>query len=350
MNINELELFLVEIGLNDRDQPVRSLLARLVTDSGLEGWGESTIAWPPAELAGRRDALLPLLAGRSIFDLEELGTLDILSSDAPLRCAVEMAFWDLIGRAVEQPICNLFGGTYRRRVPLAVRLAPGEPSRIAQVGRELAEQGYHVQIITSSGRPEDDLRTLIAVREIAGERTELRFDAAASYDAETAFELCRELETAGLQLFLDPINTRDLHEVAALRRQTSVPLAVARTIASPADILAAVRCGAAPFVVVDLPRVGGMTAARQCATVASAGCLGALLGGEPSLGIATAAVMQLAAATAAFSGSNESAYHRLHDDVLATPLEIVDGMMAVPQGPGLGIDVDRAKVERYQVS
>jgi len=69
----------------------------------------------------------------------------------------------------------------------------------------------------------------------------------------------------------------------------------------------------------------------------------------PSLGIATAAMLQLAAATVAFSGSNECGHHQLHDDLLTEPLEIVDGMIAVPQAPGLGIEVDRAKVERYQV-
>lgn len=349
MTINDLEFSLAEIERTESDQPVRSLLVRLATDSGLEGWGESGIAWRPAELSPRRDALLAVLAGRSIFDIEELHTLEVLSN-APLRCGVEMAFWDLVGRAAGQPLCHLFGGGYRRRIPLAVRLGVAPGQQVAQLARELADQGFHSQVVASSGRMRADLETLHAVRESVGDRAELRLDGAAQYDLDTARELCAELENDGLQFLLDPLDTGELYPVASLRRQTSVPLAVWRAIHGPGDVLASVRCGAAPLVVVDPERVGGMAPARNCAAVADAAGVGALLGGRPALGIGTAAMLQLAAATPAFSGANESAYHQLQDDVLAQPLEIVDGMMAVPQAPGLGVEVDRAKVERYQVT
>ena len=65
------------------------------------------------------------------------------------------------------------------------------------------------------------------------------------------------------------------------------------------------------------------------------------------LGIAAAAMLHLAAATPALGGCNESAYHQLQDDILVEPLLIDSGMMTVPQGPGLGVEVDRAKLERY---
>ena len=121
MKINDLEFYLVQIDRSESEEPVRSVLVRLTTDSGLEGWGESALGWQAEELAGRRDALLSVLAGRSIFEIEELHSLEVLS-DAGLRSALEMAFWDLVGRAAGQPLCNLFGGGYRRRIPLAVRL------------------------------------------------------------------------------------------------------------------------------------------------------------------------------------------------------------------------------------
>ena len=93
-----------------------------------------------------------------------------------------------------------------------------------------------------------------------------------------------------------------------------------------------------------------MLPARECAAVAKAGGIPASLGGGPALGVATAAMLQLAASTPAFLGQNESEYHQLQDDLLVEPLEIVDGMITVPQAPGLGVEVDRAKVERYQVA
>ncbi len=349
MTISELEFYLVEIHCTESDDPVRSVLVRLTTDSGLEGWGEARCGWQAAELPGRRNALFPVLAGLSIFDIEELLMLQAVP-DPALRSALEMACWDLIGRSAGEPLHHFLGGGYRQRIPLAVRLPGHHARRVAKVARELAEQGFHTQIVTAGGRMEEDLQRLSAVRQSVGDRAELRLDAAARYDPETARDLCAELEDVALQFVLDPIDTTKLHPVASLARQTNVPLAVWRSIRRPADVMATIRCGAVPFVLVDIGRVGGIVPARKCVAVAEAGGVSVLLGAEPSLGIATAAMLQLAAATPAFSGCNECAYHQLRDDVLTEPLEIVDGMMAVPQTPGLGVDVDRAKVERYQVS
>jgi L-alanine-DL-glutamate epimerase-like enolase superfamily enzyme len=349
MIIDDLEFYLLQTGRAPRDDRVRCLLTRVTADSGLEGWGEAACTWQAGELSGRRNMMLSVLRGRSVFDIEELLTLESLHS-APLRCAVEMACWDLVGRAAKQPLCHLFGGQYRRRIPVAVRLTGSRPGRVAEVARVLAERGLHTQIVTSCGRPDEDLETLAAVRARVGDRTELCFDAAACYDLETARDLCAKLEFDSPKFVLDPVNTGGLYSVAVLARQTSVPLAVRRAIHGPADVLAALRCGAAPLVIIDLEQVGGLAAARKCAAVAEAAGIRAMLGGGLSLGIGTAALLQLAASTPSLGSCSEWAIHQLRDHVLSDPLEINDGMIAVPQSPGLGVDVDRAKLERYQVS
>ncbi|MFH1921516.1 MAG: mandelate racemase/muconate lactonizing enzyme family protein [Planctomycetota bacterium] len=349
MTISDLEFYLIEIACDGREGPLRSLLVRLSTDAGLEGWGETQLGWRASELVPRRDVLLPVLAGRSVFDVEELLEMEALES-APLRSALEMASWDLVGRAAGEPLCHLWGGAYRQHIPVAVRLAAPLGAGCATLARELAEQGFHWQILNSCGEPKRDLETLEAVGQAAGDRIELRFDAAASYDMETARELVAELEGNALQFMLDPLRTGDLDEIAALRRQTSVPLAVWRSIRGPADVLALVRSGAAPFVVVDIGLVGGIARARECAAIARAGGVSASLGGGSSAGIAVAAMLQLAAGTPVFSSCNECGYPQRQDDVLTQPLEILDGMITVPQAPGLGVTVDRAKVEQYQVS
>lgn len=346
--INDLDLFVVELECGGLEAPVRSMLVRVASDSGEEGWGECPPGWRPDELDARRDALLAALAGRSVFDTEELLSLEALATPA-LRCALEMAAWDLIGKAVRQPACNLFGGRYRRRVPLAARLPDLPAAQAAKLARELAEKGFHAQIATSCGQVEGDARLVAAVREATGARTRLQLDAGARYDDLSARDLCAELEFQGLQFILDPLNTEELYAVAALRRQTSVPLAVQRAVRRPADVFSAVRCGAARFVVLDPAQIGGTTAARKCAAVAEAGAVQAVLGGGPWLGVGMAAMLHLAAALPALACPNECAHYQLRDDVLAEPLEIADGMATVPQGPGLGVEVDRAKVEKHQV-
>jgi glucarate dehydratase len=349
MTISDLEFYLVDTQRAGSREAVRSMLVRLATDSGLEGWGESRVRWRGGELSARRDALLPVLAGRSVFDIEELLTLKVLQ-DPPLRCALEMASWDLVGQAAGQPLCHLFGGGYRQRIPLAVRLTGASDSQLAQTARELAVQGFHWQIVTSAGSFESDLEIVRAVRESVGAHVQLRLDVAGNYDPLTARELCRELEDAQVQFLIDPIRDAALPQLAALGRQTNVPLAVWRGIHDSSDVLAVARCGNIPFVVVDLEQVGGLAPARNCAAVAQAGSLSAVLASGPSLGVAVAAMLHLAASTPAFSSCNECTYYQLHDDVLTEPLEISHGMMAVPQGAGLGIEVDRAKIEKYQVA
>ena len=346
MKIHDIEFFLVAAASLDSPTPTRSLLVRVTTASGLEGWGESSLGWRPGELAARRESLLAVLAGRSVYDIEELHTLDVLTPPS-LRAAVEMALWDLLGRVLQQPLCNLLGGYYRRRVPISIRLN-GRPKNVAQVSRELADQGFHTQTLVSGGKPEEDIRTVAVIREMVGDRIELRYDGQGRFDHETARELCDGLESERLQFFLDPLGAPELHAMAALGRQTSIPLAAWRTIRSPADILAAVRCGAAPFVVIDLEQVGGIVPARACAAVASAAGVIPMLGGRASLGIAAAAMLHMAAAISAFSTANEILSRQFRDTVLTDAFEIADGMITVPQSHGLGIEVDRQKIERRQ--
>jgi glucarate dehydratase len=112
--------------------------------------------------------------------------------------------------------------------------------------------------------------------------------------------------------------------------------------------MAAVRSGAAAHIVVDIHQVGGLLAARRCAAVAEAGGLSVSLAAERSVGVAVAAMLQTAAATPAFASGNHTDYYNLKDDVLDDGFDIIDGMAAVPQSPGLGVRVDRRKVERRQ--
>jgi L-alanine-DL-glutamate epimerase-like enolase superfamily enzyme len=348
MIISDLEFYLVEVPCNGRDRPIRSLVVRLATESGLEGWGEGPCNWGASELVPRREMLWPSLAGRSVADIEELLRLEALRSP-PLRLAVEMASWDLLGRTAGLPLCDLFGGRYRPRIPLAVRPGGNSPEQTARLAQELADQGFHTQIATSTGRIDQDLRMLSTIHQAVGDRIELRLDGAGQYDPDTARELCSQLGDDWLQFFLDPLAADELDQMGSLRRQTSVPLAVSRAVIGAADMLEVVRSKAAPNVVINVTQTGGLLPAGKCAVIADAAELHASLSSAPHLGIGTAAMLHLAAATPALAGSNESAYHQLQDDLLTEPLEIVDAMIAVPQGPGLGVEVDRGKLEALQM-
>jgi glucarate dehydratase len=350
MKISDLEFYRVAVPCGDSSQKIQSLLVRLASDAGLEGWGETSLEWRPSELAPRRQRLLPILAGRSIFDVEELAQLDALQV-AGLRSALEMASWDLIGRAARQPLCHLLGGLYRSRIPVAARLANEPSESIAIRARELSERGFHTQILTCSGDAEVDGSRTLRVVEATGERVQFRVDGRGQYDVPAALELCQALETCpGVRYFLDPVSQGRFDQTAVLQRQTDVPLAVSLRIGSPGDIVEINRLGAAAHVVLAVDRLGGLGTVRRCTTVADAAGIAASLSVGRSLGIAVAAMLQVAASSPNLRTAHECAYHELSDDVLTHRLDLVDGMLAIPEGPGLGIDVDRSKLERYQVT
>lgn len=349
MKISDLEITLVEGSRAGDNAPLRSVLVCLATDSGREGWGEAPLAWRSSELADRQKALLPMLATRSIFDVAELLDIEALA-DPALACAIEIAVEDLIGQAASQPICHLMGGSYRQHVPMAVRLPAANNTETAQVARELAEHGFHTQVITADGDFHRDLQMVRTVWEVVGDRAEIHLDGGGQYSPSDAQSLCSQLEDQTPCLFIDPLASTDIEATASLARQTNIPLGLSAAIRTPRDVMAAIRSRAAQHLIIDLYRVGGLTAARKCSAVAEAGGLTVALAAENSLGIAAAAMLQIVAATPVLSSGNLSDYWNLKDDVLQRPLEILDGMLTVPQTPGLGVTVDREKVERLQVT
>lgn len=349
MIIDDIEFLAVQIDRTDADRPVRSLIVRIDSDDGREGWGEAPLGLLPSKRLPNRSALLSVLEGRSIFCAEEILDAELLSPP-PLRLAIETAVWDLIGRTLKQPLCRIWGGAYRPAVPLAARLPPGSPRRLAEVARAWAEQGLLTQTIEASGEPDGDLAMLTEVRAATGGRLRIRLDAGGRYGMESARDLLSELEFEAPELVIDPIAMGDFFAVASLARQTNVPLAVSRAIARPADAFAAVRCGASALVVIDPTRVGSLRDTRNCTAVAVAGGASAVVSGPPSVGIAAAAMLQLIACTPALALPYECVYRQLRDDVLRRSIGLADGNALVPLGPGLGVEIDRGKLERFQIS
>ncbi len=349
MTISDLEFFLIDVPRIGRASPSRSLLVRLTTDEGQQGWGETVCRWRPEELSPRRDAVAAALRGHAMHGVEDLLRLDALA-DADLRSAVEMACWDAIGREAGQPLCHLWGGAFRHHVPLAVRLPEPSSDQAGALPRELVEHGVHSLIVSSSGDRQTDLQALADVRQVASDRAELIFDGQGRWAFDQAAALCEDLESFGLRYLLDPLPRRETAALVDLAERTSVPLALARAIERPSDILRNAAPRAAPYVVVAPSRVGGVQASRRCAAVAEAARLHASLAEPAPGGVAVAAMLHIAASTPNLGSSNECDYHPLQEDVLAEPLELVDGMLTVPQAPGLGVEVDLEKLERRQVA
>lgn len=349
MIIRDLEFQLIRVPNERGYARDRLVLVRLIFDADLEGLGEAALPWRVTESGPRRDFLLPILAGRNVFDIAELLELEPLYPRA-LKAAVETACWDALGRAAGQPIARLLGGVYRQRIPCSLRLQSEAQEDLAAETRRAIEAGYASLILVGSGYVENDVRRLKAVRAAAGPHVSLRFDAAALFDLPSAVRLARELEAFESLLIIDPLRRAGWDLYYQLHRGVDVPIAACRQITAPADVFAAARAAAVDHVIVDPARVGGILRARDCVTVAEAANLGCSLSCALSLGIQSAAALQLASALPALTVGHDLPSPQAVNASVVRGLKMSDGMFEVPLGPGLGIEVDREEIDGLAVS
>jgi|YNPBryunderm2012_1023409.scaffolds.fasta_scaffold04562_2 glucarate dehydratase len=347
LKIREVHCYLVEPVRGQAAAEFRSLLIQVIGPEGLEGWGEGHSRWSKAEWSGRHQALAALLVGRSPFEIEELSTLELLRHGW-LRSAVEMACWDLIGKGLGEPVCHLWGGRFRSYVPLGARL-PGwmSPENLGPFARELAEQGFHALLLPSRGYIQADTEQVATVREAAGQGCRLYLDAAAQYSEPDAQDLGVGLESYGLHGLIDPLRSSEVYTLAGFARQTAVPIGLHRALVSLLQVFGAVRSGAGAFLVLDADRLGGLTMLRKAAAVAEAAGVPVLLHEAGGVGIRLAALVHLSAAVSFLDQPCFTYAYRGGYEPLCRGLEIVEGMAAVPEGPGWGVEFDSAKLEEW---
>ena len=349
LRIREVDCYLVENQEGRGGKEFRSLVIQLTGPDGQQGWGEGPALWSRAELASRQEALAAVLVDRSAFDIEELSTLDFLRPPG-LRSAVEMACWDLIGKRVGEPVCHLWGGRYRSYVPLGARLPSLDSAEnLGAFARELAEQGFHTLLLPTTGQPETDLERVLAVRQSAGERSRLYLDGATRYAEAAAQDLCAALEYQTVQGLIDPLNSLEVYPFASLARQTSVPIGLHRPLIDLLQAFVAVRSGAGAFLVLDVDILGGMTLLRKAAAVAEAAGVPVLLQEPGGVGIRLAALVHLSAAISFLDQPCLTSCYPPDEKLLCRGLEIVEGMAAVPEGPGWAVEIDQAQLEQWSI-
>jgi L-alanine-DL-glutamate epimerase-like enolase superfamily enzyme len=346
MYLADLELLLIELPAGDG--AVRSMLVRLVDDTGREGWGETRCLWTAGQLAARRKSLLAVLAGRAMHDVEAL-LADVALGNPLLAAGIEMALWDLIARAARQPLCHLWGGAFRVSVPLSVRLWPGTIENVLHQVRTFAAQNLSQQTIVGSGNVYADVQLVTALYEACAHRVSFRLDGRGLYDLAAAEQICHLLPPASVSCLLDPLPGDQVDLVASLAGRSQVALACGATIDSAADVARLGRSGSVSTFVLDPLRLGGLLRTRSAAATADAHGAGAGIRLLGTSGLALAASLHLAASTPALSGGHECSYPKLHDDILTEPLHTDQGLLAVPLAGGLGVSVDRDKVDWYQI-
>ena len=181
-----------------------------------------------------------------------------------------------------------------------------------------------------------------------GDQAILRPDANAGYGPDEAEEQMRRMKDLGVRFFEDPCAREHIDHLIRIRRDIGMGVLVNMGVGTSESVTELLVRKAADMLMPDIPAAGGLLPVRKVADVAGAFGVPTLMHCAHDLGLKTAAVAHIAAATPNFSGPSDTCYHGLIDDILTEPLKFENGKLRVPMGPGLGVEVDEAKLEKYR--
>jgi L-alanine-DL-glutamate epimerase-like enolase superfamily enzyme len=325
-----------------------SAIVRVDTDEGITGWGEHNVNFLP-DVSGRQmqAAACEWATGR---DAENITALH---RDCPLetrlKSGIELALWDIVGKAAGCSVAQLLGGVIRPQIELAACMGIQSYARAGEIAALYVEQGFSTLKTKAGSDMTEDLEMVRGVRDAVGDKLKLRIDPNRAYSPREAAELAKRLEQYKLEYLEQPIPAEPLSDAAWLREQTSTPIALNESVIDPASVWTILRASAAEFILPDTHIAGGIFPCVKIGSICEAAGVPCIMHCGHDLGPKTAAMLHVAGACPAYSLANDSTYYGLEDDILTTPFQIENGRIAVPSGLGLGFEVDEEKLCKYTV-
>jgi muconate cycloisomerase len=338
---------------------VNFVFVRIETRGGLVGWGEAACLGGPTWSEESAESIaatleryvVPWLIGRDATRLEAL-RLEMarrVQGNPFARAAVEMALWDLNGRALGVPVHRLLGGRVRDRVPLSWSLAVGDADAELAEARALMARGHRIFKIKTAAHPvADDVARVRAIREAVGSAVKLRVDANQGWDRPSALRAIRAMEPFDLDFVEQPVPRWDLDGLAEIARSVSVPVMADEACGSPQDALAIVRRGGVSILALKLTKSAGLAPTMAIARIAEAAGLGCYVGCMIETSLGTAAYLHAALAAPPVTwGCELFGPLLLTGDVVREPVRYADGCILALDGPGLGVEVDETALKEW---
>jgi D-galactarolactone cycloisomerase len=345
-----------------------AVLVEVQTDEGLAGWGQASGA--PATLPTILERqYAPIVLGRDPRDWKALwhrlgglrgGHYGIISG-------LEIALLDLAGKAAGWPVYRLLGGAVRDRVKVyATGLYRLQRWQNLDAWREgLVEealgykaQGFGATKLKIGFVPREDVRLVHAVREAIGPEMGLAVDANCAWDAATAIQVGRAIESANLSWYEEPLPPSDLDGYQEVRRAVAIPVSGGESLAGLFPFRDMIQRRAVDIIQPDIVICGGFSALQRVQVLADANhvrllphCWGSAISVAASLHyLATVPDGPPSITPTEPLLEYDRSENPLRDELLVRNLRQEGGYLPVPQGPGLGIEVDPAQVEKYRVA
>ncbi|MGA0796189.1 MAG: mandelate racemase/muconate lactonizing enzyme family protein [Quisquiliibacterium sp.] len=347
-------------------------LVEVITDEGLSGWGEAFAqGLEPPEIAAVviDKALRPLVVGADPLDTEVLWhrmyqmTRDYGRKGSILAAisAIDIALWDIAGKFHGQPVYKLLGGAFRTRVqPYATgfyRLqGQGEADRLAEEALRHLNSGFSLMKVKLGFGVDDDIAVMQRIGQaLQGKAVSLMIDTNHAYGRAEALRLGRALDGFGLRWYEEPVVPEDVDGYVEMRAKLTMPIAGGENEHSLFGFRHLLAAGALDVAQPDLGSCGGISAGRHIVALAHAHGVQV----NPHVwgsAVAQAASLQLIAAIPTTHHSlfaqqpvleYDQSAHPFRRQLVAQPIEMIDGWVQIPDRPGLGIEITRDLLQAY---
>ena len=332
------------------------VLVRIRTDDGLTGIAEA----PPRPtiygeslrsiVAALEDWLGPAIVGLNPYETEKLlDRFERWVGNPTAKAAVDMALTDIKAQAAGVPVYRLLGG-WTDQVPVCVRVPTGSAGAVAQsCASFLAQYGITTFKIKIGMNPEEDIRTLRAVREELGPMARLCPDANQGYDPQTAIRVLRIIEDLDITLVEEPCrieNDRGRQQVA---RSTTIPLMGDESCTNLNEVRRQLALGAVSIISIKVARTG-FSISQRIAHLCEAESIVNLCGTQADSGIGVICGAHFAASCRNVKLPSElTGFLDMVDDLLVETPKIENGMIRLSDRPGLGIQIDEKKLKHYRI-
>lgn len=363
MKINDFRTTIVSIPFSEPESwsfgkrfGISNVIIELETDTGLVGVGEA-MGFPTVRVVNEiLQAMRPVVLGRDPMDngviIQELTQIHGWHHFRHVgNCAlggIDIALWDLVGKLTAQPLYKLFGGAFRKKIKYYWYVPNKEPHLMAEAARKGIEQGFDTVYVKLGTGFDRDLEVARVLREAIGPGPKLRVDANEAWAEGSALSLMKRMAQYDIEFFEQPLFYYDHDGAANLRRTLGVAVGANQSAWNESDILEIIKKEAADVVLTDQHQLGSLARFHRAAWLLATAGIPTIKHSFGDLGISTAAAKHVMASCPNFTKANQSHFGVLTDDIIEGGLEeFVEGCLAVPEGPGLGVHLDMNRLERY---
>lgn len=338
------------------------LLVRVVADNGIEGWGEATVTprWSGETCRGAQ-AMVDTVLGPAVLGC---GADEIVELDRRMdafavgnwfaKSAIEMACWDIQGKAAGKPVFELLGGACR---PLTIRsrfsLGAYDPDRARRRAKELVAAGFTTIKVKVGIEPKADVERVRIVRETIGPQIALTIDANGGWDVETSIRCIGELKDCNLSIVEQPIPAGDYTGLARVRRETGARILADESCFDLVNAEELIRHDCCDAISLYPGKNGGIRKSREIAELAEKHGIACSIGSNLEWDLGTAAMAHFIVATPNMKIEQYPGdvlgpdYHEVR--IARNPIQIEGPLTTLTPGPGLGVDVDLDVIKHHRL-